>query len=106
MPRKNPPTGTAADLNLATMAGMFASETEAREFLEKKRWPNGPVCPRCGCKEIYTLTARLESKSPVRKGVYKCKACREQFTVRIGTILEESKIPICKWLMAIHLMTS
>jgi len=42
----------------------------------------------------------------VRKGVYKCKACRKQFTVRIGTIFEDSKLPFTKWLMTIHLMTS
>jgi transposase-like protein len=106
MPRKNPPTGTDADLNLATMAAMFNSEDQAREFLEKKRWPDGPVCPHCTCREVYKLTAKLGSTRPVRKGVYKCSSCRKQFTVRIGTILEESKIPICKWLMAIHLMTS
>jgi transposase-like protein len=106
MPQKNPPTGTDKDLNMATMAAIFSSEDKAREFLEKKRWPNGPICPHCDCKEIYTLTARAGSNKPVRKGVYKCSSCRKQFTVQIGTILEESKIPICKWLMAIHLMTS
>src|SRR5260370_2587075 len=106
MPKKNPPTETSADLNLATMAGMFANETEASEFLEKQRWQNGPVCPRCGHKEVYALTGREGSKNPVPKGVYKCAGCREKFTVRIGTIMEESKIPICKWLMAFHLMTS
>jgi transposase-like protein len=106
MPRKNPPTETAADLNLATMASIFANEDQAREFLEKQRWPNGPVCPRCGHKEVYALTGKPSSKHPVPKGVYKCAGCREKFTVRIGTILEESKIPICKWLMAFHLMTS
>jgi transposase-like protein len=106
MPRKNPPTGTAADLNLATMASMFANEDEAREFLEKQRWPAGPVCPHCACMDVYKLTAKPGSKSPVRPGVYKCSGCREQFTVRIGTIMEESKIPICKWLMAFHLISS
>jgi transposase-like protein len=93
-------------LNLATMAGVFADEDKAREFLEHQRWPAGPVCPHCDSKEAYTLTPKPGSKSPVRKGVYKCKACRKQFTVRIGTLLEESKIPIRKWLMGIHLMTS
>src|SRR5262249_45834564 len=39
-------------------------------------------------------------------GVYKCKYCRKQFTVRVGTIFEDSHIPLCKWLMALHLMTS
>lgn len=106
MPRKNPPTGTAADLNLATMANIFANENEAREFLEKQRWPNGPACPRCDSKEVYTLKGREGSKNPVPRGVYKCAKCRDKFTVRIGTVLEESKVPICKWLMAFHLMTS
>ncbi len=104
---KLPPTGTDADLNLASMSRMFSDESAAREFLEAKRWPNGPVCPHCGCTEIYKLTAhKLTSKRPMRPGVHKCKSCRKQFTVRVGTIFEESKLPLRKWLMAIHLMTS
>lgn len=59
-----------------------------------------------GSKKAYALTAKPESRRPVRPGVYKCGKCRKQFTVRIGTIFEESKIPLRKWLMAIHLMTS
>ena len=79
----------------------------AREFLESKLWPDGPVCPHCGVVgEAYKLTAKPGSKSPVRPGVYKCRDCRKQFTVRVGTIFEDSHIPLCKWLMAIHLMTS
>jgi transposase-like protein len=106
MARKNRPTGTDADLNLASLSPLFVDEEKARKFLEGKRWPNGPVCPHCGSVKIYTLTAKPDSRRPVRRGVYKCGGCREQFTVRIGTIFEESKIPLCKWLMAIHLMTS
>src|SRR5258708_15234718 len=104
--KKNPPTGTDADLNLATLAKLFNDEDAAREFLESKLWAHGRHCPHCGCMTTYALTAKPGSKSPVRKGVYKCKVCRQQFTVRIGTIFEESKLPISKWLMAIHLMTS
>src|SRR5437660_3397013 len=106
MPRKNPPTGTYADLNLSTLADLFTNEDAARAFIENRVWPNGPVCPHCGSKEAYTLTAKPGSKSPVRKGVYKCKACRKQFTVRIGTIFEDSHLPFCKWLVTLHLMTS
>jgi transposase-like protein len=106
VPKKNPPTGTDADLNMATMAPLFNDEEKARLFIEGKRWPNGPVCPHCECKEVYTLTPKPGSKSPVRPGVYKCKKCRKQFTARVGTIFEDSKIPFSKWLMAIHLMTS
>ena len=73
-------------LNLATMAAMFADESKAREWLESKRWPTGPVCPHCACLDYYKLATA---------GRYKCKGCKEQYTVRIGTILEESKMTIC-----------
>jgi len=104
--KKAPPTGTDADLNLASLTKLFNDEDAARAFLESKVWKNGRHCGHCGCMETYPLTARPGSKSPVRPGVYKCRACKKQFTVRIGTIFEESKLPISKWLMAIHLMTS
>lgn len=108
MPAKNPPTGDDRDLNLISMARLFNDEAAAREFLESKRWPNGPVCPHCSCPEAYALKPRPESERAVRPGVYKCKnkECKKQFTVRIGTIFEDSKVPLCKWLAAIHLMTS
>jgi transposase-like protein len=105
--KKSPPTGTDADLNLASMAVLFNDENQAREFLEAKRWPNDEVaCPHCGEIGAYRLTAKSDSERPVRAGVWKCKGCRKQFSVRVGTIFEESKIPLRKWLMAIHLMTS
>jgi transposase-like protein len=94
------------ELNLATLAGLFADEDKAREFLEAKRWPHGPVCPFCQSHDIYKLTPKPGSAKPVRVGVYKCKACRKQFTVRVGTIFEDSHISLSKWLAAIHLMTS
>jgi len=106
MPAKKAPTGTDADLNLATLSALFVDEEKAREFFESNRWPNGPVCPHCESTNVYTLTGKPESKNPVPPGVYKCAECREKFTARIGTILEESKLPISKWLMAFHLMTS
>lgn len=96
-----------ANLNLATLSKLFADENAAREFLESKLWPNGPVCPHCGVIDrAYRLTAKPGSRHPVRPGVYKCRDCRKQFTVRVGTIFEDSHIPLCKWLMAIHLMSS
>jgi transposase-like protein len=96
----------ADELNLATLAALFTDEDSAREFLESILWPNGPICPHCDSKEAYTLTAKADSAKPGRKGLYKCKACRKQFTVRIGTIFEDTHIPFTKWLMVIHLMTS
>jgi transposase-like protein len=106
MPAKNPPTRTDRNLNLATLSDLFTNEDAARAFVESKVWADGRVCPHCGCAESYTLTPKPGSKSPVRKGVYKCKDCRKQFTVRIGTIFEDSKLPFTMWLMVIHLMTS
>lgn len=85
----------------------YHDEEAARAHLEKIQWPDGPVCPHCGVVgNAYKLTAKEGSKTPVRKGVYKCADCREQFTVTVGTIFEDSKIPLHKWLLAIHLMCS
>src|SRR5207245_2669238 len=90
------------ELNLASMAGMFADEDSARAFLESRLWPTGPVCPHCPCTDIYKITAKAASKHPARHGLYKCKACRKQFTVRVGTVFEDSHVPLRKWLMALH----
>jgi transposase-like protein len=82
----------------------FADEDKARELIEKMRWPNGPVCPKCGETGAYKLTPK--EGSTTRKGLYKCKACRKLFTVTVGTIFERSHIPLNQWLHAIHLMCS
>ncbi|MGO9571975.1 MAG: IS1595 family transposase [Desulfomonilaceae bacterium] len=96
----------AKNLNLATLSPLFADEEAARKFIESQRWPNGPVCPRCGCTDHYTLTPRPTSRRPVRAGVYTCKGCKKQYTVRIGMVFEDSHIPLNKWLIAMHLMMS
>jgi transposase-like protein len=82
----------------------FMSAEAAREHLEAMRWPNGAVCVHCDSTNVDKLAAKEGSKKPVRVGVYKCAECREQFTVTIGTIFEDSKIPLNKWLLAIHLL--
>jgi transposase-like protein len=84
----------------------FADEEKARELIERMRWPNGPVCPKCNATGAYKLTPKPDSKKPVRKGVYKCKACRKLFSVTVGTIFERSHIALNHWLHAIHLMCS
>lgn len=94
------------EINFTSIAKVFGDEKAARGLLESIRWPNGPVCPHCGSVEAYKLTPKPDSKRPVRPGVYKCKACRKQFTVTVGTIFEGSRIPLHKWLMAIHMMCS
>ncbi len=79
------------------------SDDEARASLEKLRWPNGPMCPRCGGVEPYKIIPRKPG-AKTRPGLYKCRACRQQFTVTVGTIFEDSHIPLGKWVMAIHLL--
>lgn len=94
------------ELNLVTLSRIFASDEEAREFLESKRWPEGVFCPRCGEGDPYKLSFKHDPNRPCRKGTFKCSGCRKRFTVRTGTVLEESRLPLTKWCMAFHLMTS
>src|SRR5215204_1366687 len=79
---------------------IFTDETKAREWLEARVWPHGPVCPHCGVVGKATL---MQGKSH-RPGLYQCNACREPFTVTVGTLYERSKIPLYKWLAATHLL--
>lgn len=85
-------------------AKQFHDEDYARDFLEAQRWKNGVICPHCNEMGAYKLTPKADSKKAVRKGVWKCKACRKQFTVTVGTIFEDSRIGLHKWLLAIHLL--
>src|SRR5687768_15805657 len=86
------------------LARLFADPDAAREYLERTRWKGDPFCPFCGADKPYKLAPKKGSDKPVRPGVYKCSACRKQFTVTVRTIFEGSKIPLNHWLHAIHLM--
>ena len=79
----------------------FQDEEKAREYLEALRWPNGAVCPHCGrIAHHYKLDGKAH-----RAGVHKCSDCREQFTVTVGTVFEDSKVPLHKWLQACYMMS-
>jgi transposase-like protein len=77
------------------------TEHQARQYLERIRWPHGVVCPYCQTQAVGTV----EGKS-ARAGLYQCKQCRKQFTVTVGTIFERSHIPLAKWVQAYHLLCS
>jgi transposase-like protein len=77
------------------------TEDQARNHFEKLRWPNGPACVHCGSEKV----TRIEGKS-VRPGVIQCNDCREQFTVTVGTVMEDSHLPLAKWVKAFHFMAS
>jgi transposase-like protein len=90
--------------DLISLAAHFSDPEKAREFLEAQRWPDGPVCPHCDSVKAYKITPKTKAKTHARKGLYKCAECREQYTITVGTIFEDSHIPLNKWLLAIHLM--
>ncbi|MGA3304223.1 MAG: IS1595 family transposase [Methylovirgula sp.] len=76
---------------------MFPDQETARVYLEGRLWPNGPKCPVCGLRE--RITARKE-------GFYRCNSCKEDFTVRTGTIFERSHVPLHKWIYAMYLLVT
>jgi transposase-like protein len=96
---------TPKGLTLTEIIARFPTPDSAREYLEALHWPNGPVCPFCDeSKRIYAIAANPAKK--VRAGLKKCGACRKQFTVTVGTIFEDSHVPLNKWLIAVYLLCS
>ena len=85
-----------------TLPKIYTDDTAARKHLEALQWPDGPLCPHCGVIDQATL---LQGKS-TRPGVYKCRACEKPFSVTVGTLFEDSKVPLHKWLYAVHLLTA
>src|SRR3954452_24940194 len=81
----------------------FHSEEAAYEFAEARLWPDGPVCPHCGATKEHV--GKLKGKTN-RIGLYKCYACRKPFTVKVGTIFEDSHIQLRDWLVVMYLMSS
>lgn len=77
----------------------FPNEEAARLYFENKRWGNETVCPHCGSHEV----SECKDHRPM---AYRCRECRKHFSVRTGTVLEESRLPLQKWLLAIYMMTS
>lgn len=75
------------------------NEQEALLFFERARWPNGARCPYCDSKNV-TLFNDSEGH---RKGLHKCKLCKKQFTVTVGTRLEKTHIPLSGWYAAFSL---
>jgi transposase-like protein len=83
--------------NLIEATRYFSDEETCVQFVASLRWADGPVCPRCGGKEHSYLTTRR---------LWKCKACKKQFSVKVGTIFEDSPIPLDKWLCSIWLIAN
>lgn len=83
--------------SLIEIISYFDSESKCLNYLELKRWDGKPVCPHCNHDKVYRFS---DGKR------FKCASCREQFTAKVGTIFEDSKIPLQKWYVAIYLVTA
>lgn len=76
---------------------LIPDQETARVYLETRLWPNGPHCPCCGLNDRLT---------PRKKGFFRCNQCKEDFTVRTGTVFERSHIPLHKWIYAMYLLVT
>lgn len=82
------------------LAPQFTDEKTAVAHLEASRWPDEVNCPHCGSTNVHRMGGKTQA------GMFLCNDCRDKFTGRTGTVMERSKIPVHKWLLAIHLMSS
>lgn len=98
---------TPEDLTLDEIQSRFGTDKAARAYLEEIRWPDGVVCPHCknaDQSKFYTIKANSDAK--IRNGLRQCVECKKQFTCTVGTIFEDSHIPLRKWLVAWYLLCS
>lgn len=82
-------------INTVQLFKMFPDAESGRKYLEGRLWPKGAKCPTC------TNGDRVTSR---KGGYYRCNACKQDFTVRTGTIFERSHVPLHKWIYAMYLL--
>src|SRR5262245_13562444 len=75
-----------------------ADEPAAVEFIEAQRWGDKPTCPHCESTDVYKMTDRDGTRS--KRFLWRCRGCGEQYTVRIGTVYEDSRLPLKHWCFA------
>ena len=86
------------DLSFFQLTERYPDEVSAVEYFTSKRWPDGVVCVRCGSKQVY------DSNADRRLPLWKCGKCQHQFTVTSGTVMQDTKLPLRKWLFAFHMI--
>ena len=82
-------------IDLPALIERFGSEDKCHAYLEELRWPDGVECPRCGSRKISRIKDRRQ---------FDCDGCRYQFSVRVGTLFHDSKLPLWKWFLAVYVM--
>ncbi len=104
---KTPLPPTPEGMTLDEIMRHFDTDEKARAYLESIRWPNGCYCPHCqNYKKAPIWEIAANPEKGIRAGLRHCGACDKQFTVTVGTIFEDSKIPLRKWLIAWYLLCS
>ena len=89
--------------SFASMLAALPTDAACREYLELKRWNGTPVCPHCGAVDANHYKLKVKGEF---KGMYKCKSCKERFTVTLGTMFEGSPISLRKWFIATYIFAS
>ena len=85
-------------MNVNITDPIFHNEDKARDHLERDRWSGEPTCPHCGSVKVRRMGGKTQA------GMFLCNDCRDKFTVRTGTVMERSHVPLHKWLLATHLL--
>lgn len=85
----------AYEINLVSLVEKFNSEERCRAYLEKLRWPDGVACPRCQ----HTTISRIHDRDQ-----FECDGCAYQFSVTAGTIMQDTKLPLWKWFLAVYMI--
>jgi transposase-like protein len=99
MPSKNPKQG--ANKSQKGQAVPNFTEDQARDYFEAMRWPEGPACVHCGSVNVYRLGGTSQ-----RPGLFECRDCKGNFTVTVGTVMEDSHLKLSLWAKAFHLIAS
>jgi transposase-like protein len=95
------------DLTLIQIVLRFDTDDKARKHLESVIWKNGVVCPHCKCNDQNKFgLIKPNAEAKTRAGLRWCSNCKSPFTVTIGTVFEDSKIPLRKWLIAWYMICS
>src|SRR5690349_1485908 len=99
MAHKNTPVGEGKSEIVREIPHACSNEATAAEFMERQRWGNEPSCPRCGDTDVYKMVDR-ETGERSSRYLWRCRGCKKQYTVRVGTIMEDSAIPLRHWCYA------
>ena len=85
----------AADMDLPRLIAQYGTDDRCRSVLDKLRWPDGPRCLRCGSDNVVPITTRP---------LHRCRGCQYQFSTTVGTIFNDSHLPLTKWFLATYMM--